>query len=291
MRLSLNITEFSWPGGPTRLAAELGRIARQADEGGLDTLWVSDHLLQAVPGTDPSDAILEAYTTLGHLSALTSQIRLGTMVSAVTYRPPALLVKAVTTLDVLSGGRAWMGIGAGYHQAEAEMLGLPLPPIGERYEHLEDTLRIALRMWSGDDSTFEGARHKLARPVSGPSPVSSPHPPILIGGAGERRTLPLVARYAQACNLFDIPDGGATIRRKLAVLAEHCEAAGTSFEAISKTVSTRLEPGETPESLTGRARALADLGIDQLIVLTSGPWTPEAIECLTTSATALQNQP
>lgn len=186
MRLSLNITNFSWPGGPTRLAAELGRIARQADEGGLDTVWVVDHLIQAEPGTDPTQEMLEAYTTLGYLAATTSRVRLGTMVTAVTFRAPALLVKAVTTLDVLSGGRAWLGLGAGYHQAEADMMGLPLPPTAERFEHLEDTLRLATQMWSGDETAFAGAHHRLARPLNSPNPITRPHPPILIG-AWERR--------------------------------------------------------------------------------------------------------
>ena len=232
VRLSLNITNFSPSQDPAELGAWLGRIARAADESGLDTLWVSDHLLQADPNSSPGAEMLEAYTTLGFLASQTERIRLGTMVTAVTYRPPALLVKAVTTLDVLSGGRAWLGIGAGYHQGEATAMGLPLPEVGERFERLEETLRIALAMWAGDDTAFEGIRYHLACPVNSPNSIRRPHPPIVIGGMGESKTLPLVARYADACNLFDIPDGGKTVTHKLAVLAGHCEQVGRSYDDI-----------------------------------------------------------
>ena len=160
--------------------------------------------------------MLEAYTVLGHLSAVTGRIRLGVLVSPVTFREPALLVKAVTTLDVLSGGQAWLGLGAGYHLAEAEMTGLPMPPTAERFDRLDETLRLARRMFAGDPAPFEGVHYRATRPLNSPPPLSRPHPPILVGGTGERRTLPLVARHADACNVFDIPDGGATIRRKLA---------------------------------------------------------------------------
>jgi F420-dependent oxidoreductase-like protein len=223
VRLSLNITNFSSSEGPAGLGAWLGRIARAADESGLDTLWVSDHLLQADPNSSLDAEMLEAYTTLGFLASQTQRIRLGTMVTAVTYRPPALLVKAVTTIDVLSGGRAWLGIGAGYHQREATAMGLPLPAVGERFERLEETLRLALSMWAGDNAAFAGIHYRLPRPINSPNSIRRPHPPILIGGMGETKTLPLVARYADACNLFDIPDGGTTVRHKLAVLAGHCE--------------------------------------------------------------------
>jgi alkanesulfonate monooxygenase SsuD/methylene tetrahydromethanopterin reductase-like flavin-dependent oxidoreductase (luciferase family) len=206
------------------------------------------------------------------------------MVTGVTYRPPALLVKAVTTLDVLSGGRAWLGVGAGYHEEEARTMGLPLPPTAERFERLDETLRIAVQMWSGDDAPFEGTYYRLARPVNSPPPVRRPHPPILVGGMGERQTLRLVARYADACNLFDVPDGGKTIRHKLAVLAQHCEAAGRSYDDIEKTVSTRLEPGEPPASFIQRCTALAALGIEHVVAITAGPWTLDAVACLGAAA-------
>jgi len=179
VRLSISVTEYSWP-GPLRTA--LADLARAADDAGLDALWVTDHLLQVAPGTDPADPMLEAYTALGFLAARTERIALGTMVTAATFRPPALLVKAVTTLDVLSGGRAVLGVGAGYQQDEADAMGLPLPPVPERFAQLEATLRLAFRMWDG------------AAPGGSPLSLQRPHPPVLVGGTGEQRTLPLVAR-------------------------------------------------------------------------------------------------
>jgi len=198
VRISVTVTGFSWPGGPAALAHHLSDVVRAADESGIDTVWVADHLLQADPGSNSDAEMLEAYTTLGFLAARSERVRLGTMVSAATYRPPALLVKAVTTLDVLSGGRAWLGVGAGYQQDEATAMGLPLPPVAERFDALEDLLRLARQMWAGDPAPFTGTRVRLERPVGSPLPVSRPHPPILVGGTGERRTLPLVARYADA---------------------------------------------------------------------------------------------
>jgi F420-dependent oxidoreductase-like protein len=277
VRLSLNITNFSPSEDPAGLAAWLGRIARAADESGLDTLWVSDHLLQADPSSTLDAEMLEAYTTLGFLASQTERIRLGTMVTAVTYRPPALLVKAVTTLDVLSGGRAWLGIGAGYHQGEATAMGLPLPGVGERFERLEETLRLALAMWAGDDTAFAGTHYRLARPVNSPNSIRRPHPPILIGGMGETKTLPLVARYSDACNLFDIPDGGKTVKHKLAVLARHCEKLGRAYDDIETTLSTRLQLGESPDAFTRRCSEIAALGIEHIVVIVAGPWTDDAV--------------
>jgi F420-dependent oxidoreductase-like protein len=280
MRISLSITNYSWQGGPARLAAELARVVRAAEAGGLDTVWVPDHLLQAAPGCAPDAEMLEAYTTLGFLAGQSAGIRLGAMVTAATYRSPGLLIKAVTTLDVLTGGRAWLGIGAGYHEGEALALGLSLPPAAERYERLEETLRLALQMWAGDVSAFAGSHYRLERPLNSPQSLTRPHPPILIGGMGERKTLRLVARYADACNLFDIPDGGATIRHKLAVLAEHCEAAGRPYGEIEKTVSTRLEPSETAAAFAERCAGLAELGIEHAVVIASEPWSEERIAVL-----------
>jgi F420-dependent oxidoreductase-like protein len=222
MKVSIGVTNCSWPGGPAGVRGELARLVQAAEETGIDTVWVVDHLIQADPTAPPGDTdMLEAYTTLGFLAARSERVRLGTMVSAVAFRPPALLVKAVTTLDVLTGGRAWIGIGAGYQQDEARAMGLPLPPVAERFERLEETLQIAARMWASDETPFDGEHYRLGHPVDSPGPVQRPHPPILIGGTGERKTLRLVARYADACNLFDIPDGGRTIKHKLDVLARH----------------------------------------------------------------------
>jgi F420-dependent oxidoreductase-like protein len=289
MRVSITVTNYSWPGGPRRLGSELARLVRDADQAGVDTVWVADHLLQADPTAGPGDTeMLEAYTTLGFLAAQTERVRLGTMVTGVTFRPPALLVKAVTTLDVLSGGRAWLGIGAGYHGEEAAAVGLPLPPIAERFERLEETVRIAARMWAGDEAPFEGRHYRLGRPEGSPPPIQRPGPPILIGGTGERKTLRLVARYADACNLFDIPDGGRTVTRKLAVLARHCADLGRPYDQIEKTLSTRLEAGESSDAFVRRATAAAELGIEHLVVLTAGPWTPDALATLAAAIPTLR---
>jgi F420-dependent oxidoreductase-like protein len=277
MRLSLSLTNYSWPGA---LGDHLRRVVRAADEAGLDAVWVPDHLLQADPNSVPEAEMFEAYTTLGFLASITERIRLGTMVTGVTYRPPALLVKAVTTLDVLSGGRAWLGIGAGYPSQEAPAMGLPMPPTAERFERLEETLRLAVQMWSGDDAPFEGRHYTLTRPLNSPNSTQRPRPPILIGGMGEGRTLRLVARYADACNLFDIPDGGRTLRHKLDVLARHCAEFGRPYGQIEKTVSTRLEAGETAAAFAERCAALADLGIEHAVVLTNAPWTEETVATL-----------
>ena len=276
MRISLSITNYSWPD----LDSDLVRTVRHADDLGLDTVWVADHLIQADPTSVPDSEMLEAYTTLGFLAAQTERIRLGTMVTGVTFRPPSVLIKAVTTLDVLSGGRAWLGVGAGYLEDEARAMDLPLPPVAERFERLEDTLRLALQMWSGDSSPFEGRHYRLERPVGNPPPVTTPHPPILVGGMGERKTLRLVAQYADACNLFDIPDGGKTIRHKLDVLARHCDAVGRPHDEIEKSVSTRLDPGQSAAEFAEQCDRLAALGIEHAVVITAGPWTEDAVERL-----------
>jgi F420-dependent oxidoreductase-like protein len=289
MRVSINVTNYSWPSSSHGPGPELGRLVAAADQTGVDTVWVADHLIQADPTAGPDDTeMLEAYTTLGFLAAKTERVRLGTMVTGVTFRPPALLVKAVTTLDVLSGGRAWLGIGAGYHGEEAQAMGLALPPTAERFERLEETLRIAARMWSGDDTPFEGKHYRLQRPVGSPLPVQRPHPPVLIGGAGERKTLRLVAQYADACNLFDIPDGGRTVKHKLEVLARHCEEVGRPYEAIEKTLSTRLEAGEPADAFVARCAAAAALGIEHVVLITPGPWTADAMATLAAAIPTLR---
>jgi alkanesulfonate monooxygenase SsuD/methylene tetrahydromethanopterin reductase-like flavin-dependent oxidoreductase (luciferase family) len=267
MRVSLSITQF--PHGPGHTPLE--QVVRAADEGGIDTVWVADHLVQYAPGSRPTDPHLEACTTLGWLAARSERVRLGAMVSPVTARPATLLIKAVSTLAVLSGGRAWLGVGAGYHAQEAAEMGLPLPPLAERFERLEDTLRLAHQMFAGDDSPFTGTRVRAERPLNSPTPAVRPR--ILVGGAGERKTLPLVARYADACNLFDIPDGGATLRRKLDVLARECDAIGRPRREIETTVGTALLPDESPAGFAERCTALGELGAEHIGVITRTPWT------------------
>lgn len=281
MRFSINATNHSWPSP----AIELTELARRLDDSAVHTLWVDDHLILADPSADPDDAgHLEAYTLLGHLAARTSRVRLGTMVSAAPFRPPALLVKAVTTLDVLSEGRAWFGIGAGHHEGEAIDMGLDFPGVGARMDRLADVLALARQMWRGDRSEFVGIGTRLRAPRCEPPPVQPGGPPVLVGGTGERRTLPLVARYADACNLFDIPDGGATLRSKLAVLRRYCADEGRDPAEIEATMSTRLTPETTTDDLLRKAEEAAGWGIGHLVLITGRPWSPEALTTVTDAA-------
>lgn len=274
MRVSISLSDY--PAEDIR--GRLGELARAADEAGVDTIWLPDHLIQANPWSRPEAEILETYTTLGYIAAVTSRVRLGAMVTPVSYRFPAAVVKAVTTVDVLSGGRAWFGIGAGYSEDEAARMGLPFPAVSTRFEQLDEALRIALQMWSGDETTFDGAHYQLTHPINSPQSVQRPHPPILIGGVGEKKTFRLVAKYADACNLSDKPDQGATIRRKLSILSQHCDTVGRPFDAIEKTVSTRFIEGESPEDFTARAEVLRSYGCDHIVLFSV--WTVEALQAL-----------
>ena len=287
MRLSLSVTNYSWPGDAAELSGHLDDVVAVADRAGIDTVWVADHLLQAEPGTSVDEPVLEAYSTLGYLAARTGRVRLGTMVTGVTFRPPALLIKAVTTLDVLSRGRAWLGVGAGYQADEARMMGLPLPPMKERFAALEDTVRLARHMWAGGTRPYAGRQLRLDAPIGSPAPVQRPGPPVLVGGAGEQRTLPLVARYADACNIFDIPDGGVTVRHKLAVLERLCAEVGRPYADVEKTISSRFNPAQPVEAFVEHCAELGALGIQHVVVITTGPWTGESVERLARAVPAL----
>ncbi|MEV5571384.1 TIGR03560 family F420-dependent LLM class oxidoreductase [Spirillospora sp. NPDC052269] len=261
MRIGLQVPSFTFPGGPERIAAEFGRIAREADQGGLSSLWVMDHLFQIESVGAAQEPMLEGYSALAYAAALTEDITLGTMVTGVSYRSPGLLVKTVTTLDVLSGGRAWLGVGAAWNDEEARGLGLNFPPRAERFELLEDTLRLAHQMWKGDESAFEGTRVTAERPLNAPQPVRRPHPPILVGGMGEKKTLRFVAKYADACNIFD----GDQLPHKLAVLREHCEREGRDCADIEKTSLTVLPADGSAGQAVETAGRLAAAGIDHVI--------------------------
>jgi F420-dependent oxidoreductase-like protein len=270
VKISLNLTNYSWPVVQDGLASKVAELARVVDDAGLDTLWVADHLLQMDPTATVEEPMLEAYTTLGYLAGLTRRVRLGTMVTWAGIRPPALLIKAVSTVDVLSGGRAWLGIGAGYQAEEASMMGLPFPPTGERFDRLEELLRLAAQMWAGDRKAFDGDFDRLASPISEPRPIRRPR--ILIGGMGERRTIPLVARHADACNFFDVGDDGSVLRHKLGVLHHACAAVERNPTEIEVTLSTRVAPGEGVDQLAARAESLRAQGVDHLVFITTGPW-------------------
>jgi alkanesulfonate monooxygenase len=260
MKLGLHVSNFTWPGGTATLGSDLARVAAAADEQGFVKLSVMDHVWQIATIGPPEHEMLEAYTTLGFLAGRTERIELLAWVTAVVYREPGLLAKAVTTLDVLSGGRAWLGIGAAWFEAEAHGLGLPFPPTAERFERLEEALQICLQMWTDDEKPYTGKHYRLERTLNSPQSIRRPHPPILIGGAGERKTLRLVAQYAQACNLFPSPD----LEHKLEVLRRHCDAVDRDYNQIEKTIMGPLDPGpdgERVDDLIREMQRLAGLGI------------------------------
>jgi F420-dependent oxidoreductase-like protein len=265
MKLGLHISDFTWDGGAPELRFKLGEIAKRAEDGGVDRISVMDHVWQIGPIGPPEHEMLEAYTALGWLAAKTERVKLLTMVTAVVYREPGLLAKAVTTLDVLSGGRAILGIGAAWNAEESAGLGLLFPPVSERFERLEEAILICKQMWSGDEGAFDGRHYQLARTLNSPQVLSRPHPPILIGGAGEKKTLRLVAKYADACNIAAYNLGETA--HKLDVLRQHCANEGRDYDEIEKTAQTRYDLGENGEN-TGQVienlHRIAELGFSQV---------------------------
>ena len=286
MKFGLQIYSFTWPGGAAAIGRTLARAVRTADDVGFDSIWVMDHFWQiGGPGSE-LEPMLEGWTTLGFMAAHSERARLGLMVGGVHYRNPGLWVKAATTLDVLSGGRAWLGIGAAWNQVESEGLGFPFPPLRERFEMLEETLQIADAMWQGERGTegpFDGRQFHATRLLNVPQSLSRPRVPILIGGGGEKRTLRLVAQYADASNLFGGPE---QLLAKYAILAEHCEAVGRPFEAIERTNLQRFSfsggaPGakaETADELVERFGRLAEAGVQHVILSTADSHDPAALE-------------
>ena len=264
MQIGLQIPDYTWPGGPSSLGSDLARVARAADDAGFEFISVMDHFFQiGVIGPAEHD-MLEAYTTLGYLAACTSRATLITLVTGAVYRHPGVLAKTVTTLDVLSAGRAWLGIGAAWNEEESRGLGIPFPPVAERFERLEETLQICLQMWNGDESPYRGTHYELDRPLNSPQALSRPHPPIMIGGGGEKKTLRFVARYAQACNLFPGPD----LARKLDVLRGHCDAEGRVYDEIRKSCYFSFDPGRKGErvgEMVDHLGNLAAMGFDTAI--------------------------
>jgi F420-dependent oxidoreductase-like protein len=287
MKLGLQISSFTWPGGPQAIGPELRRIVQTADEVGFDSIWVMDHFLQIRSVGRVEEPMLEGWTTLGWMAALTSRATLGLMVGGIHYRQAPLWVKAATTLDVLSGGRAWLGIGAAWNAEESAALGFPFPPLAERFERLEETLQYAHDMWSGPAGTgapFHGRHIHATRLLNSPQSISRPRVRIMIGGGGEQKTLRLVARYADASNVFGGPEG---IHHKYEVLRQHCEQIGRDFDEIERSTlqTVRLTPDEagrvqTPAQIVDRFGELGDAGAQHIIFAVRDVWRPGVLEQL-----------
>jgi F420-dependent oxidoreductase-like protein len=270
MNLGIHFVNFTLPGGPGTLATTLSDTAQAADEGGCAKFTLMDHWFQMEQFATAHDPMLEGYTSLGFLAGRTERITLGLLVTGVTYRSPGLLAKIVTTLDVLSGGRAQLGIGAAWYEREHRALGVPFPPLGERFERLEETLQICLQMWSDDEGPYEGRHYQLAETICQPPPIQQPRPRILVGGSGERKTLRLVAQYADACNLF--ARDPATVAHKLEVLAGHCDRAGRDPATVEKTIlAVGANPLDDVDGFLTSMEGYARMGVELVEVVPTGP--------------------
>ena len=282
MKLGLQIPSFTWPGGAEQIPSTLVRIGQAAEEAGFTSLWVMDHFFQIEMIGKADEPMLEGYSVLNCLASATRRIRLGTLVTGVIYRYPGILIKTVTTLDVLSGGRAYFGVGAAWYEHEAKALGVPFPPLKERFDRLEETVQIALQMWSGKIQSYDGKHYHLTQTLNVPQPLSKPHPPIMIGGAGEKRTLPLVAKYADACNLYAFENTDA-LRAKLEVLHHNCDAIGRPFEEIERTAigALDLRPGHvSARDAIEYCRRISDAGIQHFIVSLPGDYELTPVELM-----------
>ncbi len=279
MRIGIHYANFTHPGWESRLTERLTETARVADQGGVSLFTVVDHYFQMEALGGPPEPMLEGYTTLGYLAGRTENVRLGLLVTGTTYRHPGLLAKIVTTLDVLSGGRALLGLGAAWYDREHRGLGVPFPSTAERFERLEETLQVVRQMWSDDDGEYGGRHYQLAETVCVPPPVQQPHPPILIGGTGERKTLRLVAQYADACNVFR--EGVDGTGHKLDVLHRHCDDIGRDYDEIEKTMVNGggADPVVDPDAFVKEMAGYADLGISLVTLMppTEDPvgWTTQ----------------
>jgi F420-dependent oxidoreductase-like protein len=282
MELGMHIADFTWSGGPTALGPALAKHVRDGEAAGVTRITVMDHFWQ-IRGVGPAETeMLEAYTLLGYLAAHTSTVRLHTLVTGVIYREPALLAKAISTLDVLSGGRAGLGIGAAWNEDESIGLGFRFPPTKERMDRLEEAIRICLQMWSPSEEPFQGRYYQLGRTLNSPQPLQGERPYLMIGGGGEQRTLKLVAQYADACNIGAGPEAA----HKLDVLRAHCDILGRDYETIEKTAISRIDPTSTADDIVRTGADMAKLGYTALYVYASGITEPTAIVDMMGSAVA-----
>ena len=271
MKFGLQINNFTWPGGAAAIGPTLARVTRAADDAGFDSIWVMDHFFQ-IRGLGPPEApMLEGLTALGFMAANSENALLGLMVGGIHYRLPGLWIKAVTTLDVLSGGRAWFGIGAAWNEEESTALGFPFPPLRDRFEMLEETLQMAEAMWSGGSGSgeaFRGKHFTATRLLNSPQAISRPRVPIMIGGGGERKTLRLVAQYADACNVFG---DASRITHKYAVLREHCERLGRSYEEIERSTLQSVDTeSQSADQIVEYFGALGEAGAQHILMSVRG---------------------
>lgn len=264
MEFGLHIVRFDFDGGPAAVGPTLRSVAETAEAAGFSEITLMDHYFQLQMIGARSEPMIEGYTGLGYLAAVTNKIKLGLLVTGVTYRHPGLLAKIATTLDVLSGGRSVFGIGAAWYEEEHQGLGVPFPPLAERFERLEETLQICHQMWSDNDGPYDGKHYSLAETICSPSPVASPHPPIRIGGNGEKKTLRLVAQYADSCNIM-APDT-QTVEHKIEVLRGHCETVGRDMSEIEITVMVFQDPLSDPDRFIDQVRAFGELGVTMTAV-------------------------
>ena len=288
MKAGLQLSSFTWPGDPGAIGPTLARVVRAADDAGFDSIWVMDHFFQIRGVGRPEEPMLEGWTALGFMAANSTRARLGLMVGGVHYRQPGLWAKAATTLDVLSGGRAWLGIGAAWNEDESNGLGFPFPPLAERFEMLEDTLRLVHEMWQGErgsEAAMDTPHVHATRLLNSPQAISRPHPPIMIGGGGEKKTLRLVAQYADACNVFGGPEA---IHHKYEVLREHCDTLGRNPDEIERStlqnvkLATAGRTGESPAQVVDRFGELSDAGAQHVIFSVRDDADPAVMELLAT---------
>jgi F420-dependent oxidoreductase-like protein len=268
MKFGLQVRSFTWPGGDAAIGETLGAVTRRADEVGFDSIWVMDHFFQIPSVGQTEEPMLEGWTALGFMAGNSKQARLGLMVGGVHYRKPGLWIKAATTLDVLSGGRAWLGLGAGWNEDESLALGFDFPPLRERFELLEDSLRMAHGMFEGErgsEERFEGTHLTARRLLNSPQSLSRPRIPIMVGGGGEKKTLRLVAQYADACNIFGRDP--EFVRAKFAVLREHCEAVGRPYEEIERTALVAVDlSAQSTGQVVDHFGGLAEVGVQHIIM-------------------------
>lgn len=281
MKIGLQIPHFR-PSTPETMRAWLMDTVKRVDQGGFDSLWVMDHFFQLGMWLgEPEEEMIEGYTTLGFFAGITERVKIGLLVGGVIYRHPAVVIKMISTLDVLSGGRTYFGIGAAWYELETKSLGMRFPPTRERFEQLEEILQIAKHMWSGDTSPYEGVHFKLPYPVNNPQPLSKPHPPIMIGGMGPKKTLRMVAQYGDACNFFGRSED-ELLKERLQILREHCQDVGRPYEEIEKTAlqTANLEKSGVKEVIA-RGEALREMGFEHLIFNLEGDYSAQALETFT----------